>query len=104
MYTTPADARVLHAQSNAEIQLSTQCEPAPGLAGSTKGELNVLFNNRAAIGGFDESGSELTGWYWSGTESDYGIVEGQRFSNGYQGWDDKTCYDIFVASLRCVRG
>src|SRR5215469_1416613 len=29
----------------------------------TKNELNVLFNNRAAIGGFNVSGS-TPGWYW----------------------------------------
>jgi hypothetical protein len=32
-----------------------------------KGELNVLFNNRAAIGGFDESGDDPAGWYGSST-------------------------------------
>src|SRR5947209_18047953 len=31
----------------------------------TKGELNVLFQNRAALGGFYEFGSEPAGWYWS---------------------------------------
>ena len=31
----------------------------------TKEELNVLFNNRAEIGGFNETGSDPAGWYWS---------------------------------------
>ena len=35
----------------------------------TKGELNVLFNNRAAIGGFNVSGSPPGGWYWSSSRS-----------------------------------
>jgi len=34
----------------------------------TKGELDVLFVNRVAIGGFDESGSLPTGWYWSSSQ------------------------------------
>src|ERR1700733_12112296 len=34
----------------------------------TKTELNVLFNNRAAIGGFDISDSLPTGWYWSSSQ------------------------------------
>jgi hypothetical protein len=37
----------------------------------TKDELSVLFNNRAAIGGFNVSGSYPGGWYWS-SSSDYG--------------------------------
>jgi hypothetical protein len=39
----------------------------------TKSELNVLFNNRAAIGGFDLSGSEPSGWYWSGRPTTVGM-------------------------------
>src|SRR5690349_5379339 len=31
----------------------------------TTDELNVLFNNRATIGGFDVTGSVPAGWYWS---------------------------------------
>lgn len=37
-------------------------------------ELNVLFNNRAAIGGFNESGL-LLGYYWSASQyHGYGTV------------------------------
>ena len=66
----------------------------------TKGELKVLYNNRAAIGGFDESGSVPAGWYWSSSHDfiDYGAWA-QRFSDGSQ-------YDSFKgsdSSLRCVR-
>lgn len=56
----------------------------------TKGELNVLFNNAAAIGHFDTSGNLDTGYYWSSTESD-DTVDGevvdawlQRFNGGAQ--------------------
>jgi hypothetical protein len=51
------------------------------------GELNVLSNNRAAIGGFDESGSVPVGWYWSSTESGEDFIAwALRFSNGHYGW------------------
>ena len=66
----------------------------------TKGELNVLFNNRAAIGGFNESGSYPLGWYWSSSPSSLGHAWNQQFSDGHQ-------YGSFKyneSSLRCVRG
>jgi hypothetical protein len=65
----------------------------------TMDELNVLFNNRAAIGGFNVTGSDPGGWYWSSSEDyDYGAWA-QRFSDGYQSWNTK----IDKSSLRCVR-
>jgi hypothetical protein len=65
----------------------------------TKSELNVLFQNRAAIGGFDRSGSYPSGWYWSSSQAtDYDAWD-QRFSDGDQYCDDKDS----VSPLRCVR-
>ena len=66
----------------------------------TKGELNVLFRNRAAIGGFDESGSDPAGWYWSSSQIIIFDAWGQRFSDGYQNYG----YKGVDSSLRCVRG
>src|SRR5580704_14378436 len=40
----------------------------------TKNELNVLFNNRAAIGGFD-----TTGWHWSSSPYILWFAWRQRF-------------------------
>jgi len=48
----------------------------------TKSELNVLFQNRAAIGGFNETGSRPGGWYWSSSQYDYNTAWAQRFSDG----------------------
>ena len=65
----------------------------------TKGELNVLFQNRAAIGGFDISGSDPAGWYWSSSQGYFDIAWAQRFSDGGQ-------YRFIkdgASSLRCVR-
>jgi hypothetical protein len=65
----------------------------------TKAELSVLFNNRAAIGGFNVSGSYPAGWYWSSSPNIIWYAWGQRFSDGYQYDDDKS----IRSSVRCVR-
>src|ERR1051326_3458720 len=53
-----------------------------------------------AIGPFDVSGSEKAGWYLTSEAYDEAYAWGQRFSDGYQGFDFKD----LGASLRCVRG
>jgi len=65
----------------------------------TKDELNVLFANRAAIGGFEESGSDPVGWYWSSSPHSRRTAWAQRFSDGYQ----DTCLKHYYTSLQCVR-
>ena len=65
----------------------------------TKDELNVLFANRAAIGGFEESGSDPVGWYWSSSPHSRRNAWAQRFSDGYQ----DTSLKHYYTSLRCVR-
>jgi hypothetical protein len=64
----------------------------------TKAELNVLFNNRASIGGFNTSGPGTATWYWSSSPGNN--WEAQRFSDGCQ--DDPSMEDG-RSSLRCVR-
>jgi hypothetical protein len=66
----------------------------------TKGELNVLFNNRAAIGGFNVTGSHPAGWYWSASEFYLWTAWDQRFSDGCQ--DYRLSKDL-RSSVRCVR-
>ena len=58
-------------------------------------ELDVLYDNRVAIGGFG------TGWYWSSSEQDNAYARQQRFSDGFQPND----YYIKNNNLlvRCVR-
>jgi hypothetical protein len=51
----------------------------------TKNELNVLFNNRAAIGGFDGSGSAPDAWYWSSSSNYEWLARCKRLSDGHQG-------------------
>jgi hypothetical protein len=59
----------------------------------SKAELNVLFNNRAAISNF------TSGSYWSSSQ-DYGRnAWGQRFNDGIQTSNNKD----YLSSVRCVR-
>ncbi len=62
-------------------------------------ELNVLYTNRAAIGGFNTSGSFTAGYYWSSTELDGTQARFQRFSDGYQFNNPKDN----GLTVRCVR-
>lgn len=48
----------------------------------TKNELKMIFDNRAAIGGFDKSG--LLGWFWSISQDTSFSAWCQRFSDGKQ--------------------
>lgn len=63
------------------------------------GEINVLYTNRAAIGGFNTSGSFPGGFYWSSTEEDWNRAWYKGFSGGASGVD----YKYYVVSIRCVR-
>jgi len=65
----------------------------------TKNELNVLFNNRAAIGEFDVSSSGPAGWYWSATPDGDWFAWGQRFSDGCQA----NYHKGHLSAVRCVR-
>ena len=64
MYATPADAPLTYTFNQAQKYAARF--DAHGHADwrvPTKSELNVLYNNRAAIGGFDISGSDPAGWF-----------------------------------------
>jgi hypothetical protein len=99
MYAMPEDALLSYTFNEAQ-------EYAKGLNAyghkdwrvPTKAELNVLFNNRAAIGGFNVTGSNPAGWYWSASEDKWNAWI-QRFSDGYQNLNAKDGH----LSIRCVR-
>jgi hypothetical protein len=100
VFTTPADARGLY--SWAEAMAFCEAFNAYGHKDwqvPNQIELNVLFSNRAGIGGFNQSGERPSGWYWSSSRDWYGIAWGQRFGDG-----DQRQYETRIASsLRCVR-
>jgi hypothetical protein len=100
MYATPADAPLTMKWKQAmEYAAKLDAHGHNDWRAPTKGELNVLFQNRAAIGGFDISGSDPAGWYWSSSQVfNYGAWA-QRFSDGYQ----VSYYEDGDSSLRCVR-
>jgi hypothetical protein len=102
MYATPDDAPGTYTFNQAQ-------EYAEQLDGyghrdwrvPTKSELNVLFNNRAPIGGSDVSGSNPAGWYWSSSQNGFSYVNAwaQRFFDGSQDYFLKSS----ASSLRLVR-
>ena len=59
----------------------------------TDEELNILYENKAKIGGF------ASGYYWSSTEYDDGIAWGQDFYDGYQD-DSNKDNDTYVRAVR----
>jgi hypothetical protein len=100
MYATRADAPLTMKWKQAmEYAAKLDAHGHKDWRAPTKSELNVLYNNRAAISGFDESGSDPAGWYWSSSQYTNYDAWAQRFSDG--GQSDYRKYD--VSSLRCVR-
>jgi hypothetical protein len=65
----------------------------------TKDELNVLGWNRAAIGGFNETGSDSAGRYCSSSQDVFYVAWQQRFSDGQRRHNSQ----IDRSSLRCIR-
>jgi len=100
MYATPADASLTMTFNDAQkYAAKLDAHGHKDWHVPTKAELNVLFNNRGAIGGFNVTGSNPAGWYWS--SSSYGPwgAWDQRFSDGSQGYVDKGNH----SAVRCVR-
>lgn len=96
-YTTPDDAPLTVRWEEAmEFAAAFRGHGHKNWRVPTKAELNVLFNNRAVVGG-----SDFAGWYWSSTEHPDHADEAwlERFSDGNRHW----LYKTNVASLRCVR-
>ena len=83
MYATPADASVTMKFNEAQkYAAKLDAHNHKDWRVPTQAELNVLFNNRAAIGGFNVSGSSPAGWYWSATPNTKWGARCQRFSDG----------------------
>ena len=100
MYATPADAPLTYTFNEARAYAKELAAHGhQDWRVPTKAELNVLFNNRAAIGGFNLTGSSAAGWYWSASQHDEWTARDQRFRDGYQFNNIK----VIHSSLRCVR-
>jgi phage baseplate assembly protein gpV len=100
MYATSADASLTMTFNEAqEYAAKLDAHGHKDWRVPTKAELNVLFNNRAAIGGFNVTGSHPVGWYWSASPDDKWDAWCQRLSDGAQFNRDK----LFHLSVRPVR-
>ena len=85
MFATPVDAPLtMNFNKAAENAAQLDAHGHQDWRVPTKAELNVLFNNRAAISGFNVTGSAPAGWYWSASHGHEWSAWGQRFSDGYQ--------------------
>ena len=102
IYTTPKDAPLLCLFNEAgNYPSKLEAHGCQDWRVPTKAELKVLFRNRAAIGGFNTSGSHPAGSYWSSSRLGDGLAWTQRFSDGFHGYN---VFKGFQSALRCVRG
>jgi hypothetical protein len=100
MYATPADAPLMMKFNQAKEHADKlDAHGHQDWRVPTKAELNVLFNNRAAIGGFDVTGPGPAGWYCSASPGYVWLAWGQRFSDGCQYTNNKGN----LWAVRCVR-
>lgn len=103
MYAMPAAAPLIYTFNEAQKYAETTNAQKPhghdDWRVPTSKELNLLFNNRAAIGGFHVSDSGVSGKYWSSSSGLNWGAWGQRFSDGFQPVNDKND----PSSVRLVR-
>jgi hypothetical protein len=102
MYVTPQDAPLTCTFNEAGKYAATlDAHGRSDWRVPSKAELNVMFGNRAAIGGLDTIGSTPAGWYWSSSRDSNAGAWAQRVSDGYQHYN---FFENLPSSLRCVRG
>lgn len=101
MFTTPADAPVPYSWTTG-FQYCADLDAGghKDWRMPSKDELNVLFQNRAAIGGFNKTGPHGAQWYWSSSPYYSSGAWTQRFRDGYQFYGNRYGEPM---SLRCVR-
>ena len=100
MFVTPADAPLVYTFNQAQDHAAAlDAHGHHDWRMPTRGELKMLFDNRAAIGGFSENGVSPGGWYWSSTQETNFSAWSQRFSDGVQAQHG----DAMLSALRCVR-
>lgn len=85
MYVAPADAGVMTWDDAVAVAQKLQTEGKTDARVPSKGELKKMFNARAKIGGFDETGKVQESWYWSSAPHPNYLdvyVRVRRFSDG----------------------
>lgn len=94
MYVTPADVpTAMNWQEAIDYAAQIDAHGHHDWSVPTKAELNAIFNNRAAIGGFKQD------LYWSSTENDTNGAWSQGFGSGLQ----NSYYGSNNLDVRCVR-
>jgi hypothetical protein len=105
IYSTPSDAPLTMTFEQAtEYCANLDAHGHSDWRLPTPGELDEMYNNRAAIGGFYTTPSEDKGWYWSSQRNDIPdtnvrlavvrhLPDGDRRSN----------YTSMLSHVRCVR-
>lgn len=88
MYVAPADeSATLSFNVAAERAVEKSKETGKEYRIPSKAELNAIFNNRATLGGFNDT---LAHWYWSSTSSAGCGMQCQSFRDGAQAYDAVT--------------
>ena len=100
MFVTPQDASgTLNWKAAMKYAADLDAHGHQDWALPTKAELNVLFENSAKVGGFNQSGCGFAGWYWSSTQDGDFFAWQRRFSDGVQEWIHKVD-DVSVRPVR----
>lgn len=99
VYTTAADAPGIYSWPTA----MEYCENLEDVGHDDwrlpdRSELDAMFLNRAAIGGFGISDSASGGWYWSANENDMFTAWAQRFSDGNR----RRNGEYTASAVRCI--
>ena len=100
MYAAPADAPLTMKFNQATVyaaKLDTHGHKDWRVP--TKAELNVLFNNRAAVGGFNVTGSNPASWYWSASPNYKWNAWGSGSATGIRTTSIRTITRLCVVSL-----
>lgn len=89
MYVRPADESLTMKWMQAmyyAARFEGHGKPVGTFRVPTESELNVLFQNRAKIGGFNKTGSYPASWYWSSTQYGSDVARGQWFDKRGSAW------------------
>ena len=87
MFVAPQDAGVMDYEHAWDVARALMLHGQKELRVPSGGELKKIFNNKAKIGGFNETGSdaEAGSWYWAVKDYQDQFERIQRFSDGAQG-------------------
>ena len=98
IYTTPMDAPPMAFKRALEYAAKLDAHGHHDWRLPSRAELNVLFKNRTAIGGFKVSDDPPV-WYWSSAKAENWCARAQRFSDGFE----DSIGRLLPSAVRCIR-